>query len=106
MRWPGGGGGAGGEATRKAWLCSRVAHEALNESESNQHQTKTKLQTQQPTIKKVEAEVKALLEGALAAAAAAVEENRALHARLSDDLARDERLDGAPLAAMLAGVQV
>jgi hypothetical protein len=54
----------------------------------------------------VETEVKALLEGALAAAAAVVTANRALHSELSEQLAADERLDGAPLAAALEGVQV
>ncbi|GBF89670.1 ATP-dependent zinc metalloprotease FTSH, chloroplastic-like [Raphidocelis subcapitata] len=52
----------------------------------------------------VEAEVKALLEGALSAAAAVVEANAALHAELAARLAATERLDGPGLAAGLARV--
>jgi hypothetical protein len=54
----------------------------------------------------VEVEVKGLLEGALAAALAVTSSNRALHAEMSERLAADERLEGAPLARALTGVQV
>jgi hypothetical protein len=53
----------------------------------------------------VETEVKALLEGALAAAIAVVDTNRELHTSMSEKLAEDERLDGPPLVSALEGAQ-
>lgn len=56
--------------------------------------------------RQVEAEVKALLEGALAAAASVVDANQRLHASLSESLAAHERLEGPQLVGPLEGTEV
>ncbi|KAL4529341.1 hypothetical protein Ndes2526A_g04135 [Nannochloris sp. 'desiccata'] len=56
--------------------------------------------------KSVEKEVRSLCESALAAARDVIESNRDLHARISRELEREERLDGVALREVLEKTQV